>query len=148
MMKSIATRYWCFTAIEIAFSCLLLLSVGCGTSNPDGRIPVSGTVKLAGEPVQTGYIMFVSTSGGKSSGGKIADGGFELSADKGIPKGSYKVKITGERASGKKIPDSDYPDQLIDDIEQYIPDRYNSKTELTLDVDGPMEPLEYELKAD
>ena len=148
MIKGTTTRRWFLAAVSISFGGLLVLSVGCAASNPDGRIPVSGTAKLAGEPVEVGYIMFVSTSGGKSSGGKITDGAFELSGDKGIPKGSYKVKITGERPSGKKIPDSDYPDQMIDEIEQYIPDRYNSKSELTLDVAGPIEPLEYDLKAD
>lgn len=135
-------RSCCFGAL----SCLLVLYVGCAAENPDGRVPVSGTVTWNGEAIQTGYIVFVSTSGGKSSGGEIADGSFELPGKKGVPQGHYKVKITANRPSGKKIPDSDFPDKMVDDIEQYIPKRYNAKTNLTLDVDGPIEPLVYELK--
>ena len=148
MIKSTELQSWCLAPLSFAFCCLLALSVGCGASNPDGRIPVSGTVTWKGESIQSGYIMFVSTSGGKSSGAQIVDGSFDLSGNTGVPHGSYKVKITANRPSGRKIPDSDYPDQMIDDIEQYIPDRYNEKTELTLTVDGPVEALVYELEAE
>jgi len=134
-------------AMLLCFSicCLLMLNLGCGPSNPDGRVSVSGTVTWNGEPVKTGNILFLSTSKGKSSGGGIVEGEFKLPAHKGVPLGNYKVKITAGRPSGRKVRDSDYPDQFIDDIEQYIPSRYNDKTELTIDVEGTIEDLSYEL---
>lgn len=138
---------FCFAMLNLVFGGLLVVSLGCTGGNPDGRIPVSGTVTWEGEPIPAGYILFESTSGGKSSGGQIVDGSFSLVAKKGIPQGTYKVKITANRPSGRKIPDSDFPDQKIDEIEQYIPKSYNDNSDLTLEVDGALEPLSYELKA-
>jgi len=148
MINGKGNRSWCLSVLNWSICCLAILSLGCEAGNPDGRIPLSGSVSWEGTPVEKGYILFVSTSGGKSSGGQIVDGSFELVEKKGVPRGKYKVKITANRPSGKKVPDSDFPDELIDEIEQYIPKRYNDQSDLTLEVDGPLDALSYDLKAE
>jgi hypothetical protein len=76
-------------------SLVLLTSVGCGGSNdPYARVPISGTVKLDGEPLMRGYLVFEPKSGEPTqSGGMIQDGSFDVPIEKGPVPGTYSVAI-------------------------------------------------------
>ena len=74
------------------FFCILL-AAGCG-----GNVKVTGTVTFTdGEPLTTGQVVFENEK--ISAMGKLSDDGtYTLGTDKennGIPKGQYRVYITG-----------------------------------------------------
>jgi hypothetical protein len=73
----------------------LLSSVGCsGSRDPYSRVPISGTVKLDGEPLMRGYLIFEPKGGQPTqSGGMISEGKFDVEESKGPVPGQYSVAI-------------------------------------------------------
>ena len=136
------------------FAAMLFVVIwtGCGPSNDEGRLPISGTVNFDGKPLANGHIMFRPDGKGLSSSSKIVDGRFELAAVDGIPVGQYKVVITSEQETGEKVErdPADWGNEGGGEMDpvtrQVIPARYNTATELKLVVDGPPAPLSYDLK--
>ncbi|MDR1384740.1 MAG: hypothetical protein LBJ67_12980 [Planctomycetaceae bacterium] len=110
---------------------LAVLLTGCGRS--DGRVAIRGNVALDGVPLADGTITFFPTDGGNgvSSGGSIQQGYYTSD----LMPGKYVVQITANRKTGKMI--SIYPDMPpSEEFEQYIPAKYNKKSELTIDVEN------------
>ena len=113
--------------------CLLLLA-GCG-SDSQQRHSLEGTVTLDGQPLASGAITFRPLAGtdGPSAGGKVTDGRFSVQPEGGTFVGKFRVEITASRKSGKQ--EKDYrTGKPMDIIEQYLPPRYNSQSELTAEV--------------
>ena len=113
-----------FTAICGAF--LLMLFAGCGGN---GFKEIRGTVTYDGQPVKTGTITLLPPDGrGPTAAAIITDGEYSTKAAFG-PK---QVKIEAFVVKGTQR----YPGStLMCDIrEQILPERYNSKTELTCDI--------------
>ncbi len=83
----------------------IVLGIFSGCGNSGGRLPVSGSVTLDGVPLANGEIIFVPISGtkGPTAAGEILAGKFKIPAAKGPIAGSYRVEITAERATGRKI---------------------------------------------
>lgn len=103
-----------------------VLAVSGCTSSATTR-EVTGTVTFDDKPVEKGYIKFVpddKTLG--PDGGEITDGKFKLKA-KPVP---CHVEITASREVAGAQPD---PMGTVP-REDYIPEKYNVKTELTADV--------------
>ncbi len=74
---------------------------GCGGKNPRDRQPVSGSVTLNGGRLEHGVIEFHSQQErGVASGALIENGEYFLPEAKGLPEGSYIVRIY----SGKENP--------------------------------------------
>ena len=68
---------------------------GCGDGSHDGKLAVSGTVKLVGEPIADGTIRFVPLeSQGSPAGGPITNGKYDIPAQAGLKPGKYQVQIT------------------------------------------------------
>ena len=111
--------------------CLALVCAGCEDSN--GRISVSGLVTLGNVPVKQGSVRLIPTGGGPTSGGDIVDGKFAIPADKGVLAGTFRVQITARRPSGKMHVD-EITGREFEVPEQYIPARYNKRSELEMDV--------------
>ena len=111
----------------------LIMAVGCDS---DGKYPVSGTVTWNGDPVPEGSIIFtpVDPSVGPDAT-QIENGRFHLRASEG----QKKVEIFADRDIGKR-------DRVMNIVrrEQYIPTRYNEKTELTVEVTA-QGPNDYQL---
>src|SRR5207248_8852791 len=111
---------------------------GCGDSGPK-MYPVSGTVTFDDQPIPEGDIVFLPEE--KQFGpdaGKIKDGKYAFRA-KG---GKKKVQIQASRLiPGKKGPMGE-PAR-----EDYIPPRYNTKTELTADVGSGTSEFNFNLKS-
>ena len=123
----------------------MLLVVGCGPSGD--RRSLSGTVTLDGQPLAEGSIAFRPEyeTDSPTGGGKIQDGKFAIKSDAGLHVGSFRVEITASRPTGQKTYDE--MGNEIDEWAQYLPERYNSQSELTAEVTdgGPNEfdfPLE------
>lgn len=108
-----------------------LLAVGCGGS--DGppaaeRYPVTGTVKLDGQPLASGTISFESeedaAAGNAPATGEIKDGAYAVESTAGVK----KVVISRTEEYGQ-------PDETgVKPTRETIPARYNANSELTADI--------------
>lgn len=84
-----------------AAAVLMAVTVGCGSGH-DGRVPVSGEVKLSGQPIDRGSIEFHPLNpGGVLTGGMIMDGKFDIPAEQGAKPGKYQVRVF---AAGETMP--------------------------------------------
>lgn len=115
--------------------CLGALLAGCGPSGPE-TYEVSGEVTFDGQPVAEGQIVFRSAEGSSASwAGAIKDGRYALAATAG----KKRVEITATRQvqTAQDSPSG----QGAFTFESYIPAKYNSQSELTVEVtpEGPNE---------
>jgi hypothetical protein len=113
-----------FTALTV----LALLTAGCGTSKP----VMEGTITLDGVPIEKGTIMLMPIDGkGQTAGCGIEAGKYRMQASPGI----RQVLIGANRKDGK-MPDPMSPGSgaLIDRYVNYVPERYNEKSELTVTI--------------
>jgi hypothetical protein len=117
-------------------------TVGCKKADTGGRLAVSGTVKFQGSPLDQGTIEFTSSGGGPTvfTGGMIKDGSYSVPAEKGLPPGTYRVKISS--VAGGAAPAEEMPGMPAEGAappEERIPAEYNSATtqEVTVTSDGP-----------
>lgn len=88
---------------------ILLLSAALalsGCSGGDGRLAVSGTVSLDGQPLPDASISFRPAPGNDAngSGAVIRDGTFALPAAKGLKTGKYLVTVQAFRKTGRMVP--------------------------------------------
>jgi hypothetical protein len=102
--------------LRVATLVLLLLTLfGC---SGDGRLAVSGTVMLDGNPLESGAITFQPAAGsdGHSAGGLIANGNFQLVAEHGLMPGKYLVTVQSFKLTGRMVVDpqrGNVPEQLL-----------------------------------
>jgi hypothetical protein len=98
---------------------------------------VTGEVTFEGKPVETGRITFRKVEADKRAfSGEIKGGKYDVKAEPG----KMTVEITASRPSGKF--DTSNPDDEPQPIgEMYIPEKYNTKTELTAEVPAASEPV-------
>ena len=126
----------------------LFLAVGCGAKNV---APVSGKVTLDGKPLDNASVTFepdVSSNPGPTSYGKTdAGGSFSLkvvgSEKNGAMVGKHQVRISAFEGAETKSSD-DNPKPLKDKV----PVRYNSQSELSIDVpSGGTDAANFDLKS-
>jgi hypothetical protein len=76
---------------------LIVLASGCGG---EGKVRVSGSVTLDGNPVNNGSIIFEAADGGPGAfSGGIIEGAYELRSTPG----SKKVRISAYGSSGGRV---------------------------------------------
>ena len=120
---------------------ILALSLGslAGCGGPSFS-EVSGQVKVDGQPLQEGEIIFEAIDGQTTpAAGKIANGNYALKA---IP-GKKRVKINASRPTRK-------PDPVMGSAarESMIAREFNEKTVLTVELlSGKQEGVDFEVKA-
>jgi hypothetical protein len=109
----------------LGISFIGLLFLGCGPSN-SRMVEVSGTVTWKGEPIPDGYILLQPGDGSiTEDSGKITNGKYSVPTKPGWK----KVQIHASRETGK-----------IDPVEKrigrepYIPEEYNARTILKIEV--------------
>lgn len=126
--------------------CLLTLALvmsGCGDDGlPMGE--VTGTVTVDGEPAQTGSIAFFPTDGKSPTAGGAIEGGRYTAQ---VPLGESKVEVRVSKIVGhRKLYDTpDSPTQPL--LEEVLPAKYNSQTELLIDVTSGVNEQDYDLEA-
>ena len=127
-MSRLSTPSWTVLLLP-----LLLTFAGCG----DGRVTVKGSVTFDDQPVEEGTIVFEPADGaGATAGGEIKGGKYALVGDSRVQPGKKIVRITGVRKTGRKLesgPPSP-PGTMVDEVERYIPPKYNRQSTLTCEV--------------
>jgi hypothetical protein len=122
------SRFNFFAATGSLMAVLFLSVSGCGKSKP----MMEGLVTLDGVPIEKGTIMLIPATGkGQSAGGGIVAGRYRIAASP-VP---VKVWINAARKDGK-MPDPLNPGSgvMVDRYVEYVPDRYNEKTELEVTI--------------
>lgn len=129
---------------------LALIVVGCNSQGA-GRASVSGKVTFDGQPVGTGQIVFEPAGSGRLGIAQIVNGAYAMPAEQGPTSGSYIVRITADRPTGKtaKGPASSGEQTSTEVYEQYIPLKYNEQSELRIEIgaDGTLA-HDFDLKAE
>lgn len=109
---------------------------GCGPPKPE-LSEVFGKVTFDGDPVEEGSIAFVPVEGttGPTAGGVITAGSYDVT-ERGPAPGKYRVEIRASRKTGRQIEAGtpSPPGTMVDEIEHYIPAKYNTSSELTVDI--------------
>lgn len=113
---------------------LLLALNGC-SGHAGGRLAVQGEVRLDGQPLGKGSISFRPVAGttGPTAGAKVVDGRFSIPSGKSLFAGKYRVEITATRKTGKQVKDPTFG-AMVDQVAQYLPGRYNRRSELAAEV--------------
>lgn len=131
-MRSICTGYW-FLVVGVV---LFPLGVGCGKSDSD-RGSVSGEVRIDGQLLEQGSILFTPIDGAKGAvaGGEIKNGRYELSGKKGPTLGQNSVAIRAVRKTGRMVQKPMAPrGEMVDEFVEAISPQFNSATTLTVEV--------------
>ena len=118
--------------------CGVLFSAGIlaflsGCADDSGRFAIAGTVTYQGEPLESGNLVLRPLEAGQTTGTKIEQGSFRISRSNGLLPGKYRVEIKAMRAVGEKYIDSESGQEEQDRI-QFIPRRYNTNSELVIEV--------------
>ena len=127
--------------IGLAVGCVV--GAGCGRRSTLRRLPLAGSVTFAGQPVDDGLIEFipVDATPGPSFGGVVTAGRYDLpTAAGGHEGGTYRVQITGSRATGKTFtvntitvsPDGKKIEVPV--VESFVPAKYNVESTLRVTI--------------
>lgn len=110
---------------------LIAFVAGC---EKDGMNPidVSGKVTWKGEPVDGGKIRFfpIPATAGPVTGSHIVKGQYAAVGHGAVPPGNYRVEITWIH----ELPIPAGADDAATPTEEAIPAKYNTESELTLEV--------------
>jgi len=85
---------------------------------------------------------------GDGAGVPIKGGTFSLPEDSGLTSGGYRVSIIGIRKTGRKIRNQEHrpgDPKTFDETVQYIPQRYNVRTELQVQLQAGPNEKDFEL---
>lgn len=133
MSRSVVTLFsFMISDLRLLAACGFLIALvisGCGGN---GLTEISGTVTHGGWPIQKGTITFLPPHGdGPTAAAIIKDGTYAVRVAPGLK----QVKIDGFKVLGQRryIP-NDPASPMVDVLEQMLPARYNSKTELVCDI--------------
>lgn len=126
-----------------------MLALGCqGQQDGPARGALTGQVSWEGESVQDGRISLIPIDGtnGPASGGAISEGRYSIPANKGPVIGKHRVEITANRKTGGQQKAMPPATGTVDEIEQYIPPKYNMESTLTVDVQQGDNTADFNLK--
>lgn len=127
---------------------VLVTSTGCGQREYAGerRYPLSGKVTVDGQPLQMGVLSFLPEGkSGRVSGGPIKDGAYSVPEPQGATAGKYRVEIYWNKPTGRKIRNPMDKDEMIDEMTQGLPAKYNTNTELSAEVSAKQTKFDFPL---
>jgi len=137
MHTSPASRISLSSTATIAVVWLSALT-GCGGSS---AVKLEGNVTFQDKPIESGEIVFVpADSKTPAVASKIEQGKYVCE----VPPDANQVRVTAYREIPGKF-DTSNPGQKNTLIEMYIPAKYNSKSELSAEVDGTKSTLDFKL---
>jgi hypothetical protein len=114
--------------------------VGC-TSEP-AKGTINGTVTFDGQPLKDGTVNFMPTDGkAQTASAAIIDGKFTAS----VPIHTMKVTFSAPKVVGKRKM-YDTPDSpTVDDVEELLPAKYTTNSQLTVTVKGGIQMEKFDL---
>jgi hypothetical protein len=119
--------------------CLLL----AGCRGGPGPVAVSGAVTVDGQPLREGSIRFAPADGGTTTqAAHIKDGKFTTL----LYRTDYRVQISAPRPKAPAGLDGKGPGGAPT-VEELLPARYNSRSELTLTVAGARDDVRFALQS-
>ncbi|NLY02237.1 MAG: hypothetical protein GXY83_39635 [Rhodopirellula sp.] len=137
--RAVASHWMHFGLLGAAVT---FLATGCGESGGIERTVVSGTVSYDGQPIEEGMIRFVPTkdTAAPVSGAEIQGGKYTVDAKGGVPVGSHRVEVEAYRTGAAPAAGEEVPGVEGAPKEQFLPEKYNLKSELevTIGSDGPV----------
>lgn len=113
---------------------ILLTVIGCGGEQGPPRQPISGAVKLDGQPLPEGSITFLPEEKGTAATAKLSAGSYSIGQSEGPQPGKYKVAIVAVQPTGKQVPNPDFPKETIEETRNVVPPLYNVRTNLQVEV--------------
>lgn len=120
-------------------------TAGCGDSD-DGRLEITGTIKMKGQPIKDEAMVQFSPSDGQSTEGLVGTrgGAFTLPKKNGLKPGKYKVSVSlGDGKTAVNPVDPDAPPgpgggtNIIS--KELVPADWNTKSKqfVTVTKEGP-----------
>ena len=94
-------------------------------------------VKLDGDPIEQGSILFTPAEGvrGTAAAYAIKNGRYQMTTDIGPTLGLNRVEIRASKKTGRKVPKPMSPaDVLVDETVEGVAPQFNSQTMLTFEV--------------
>ena len=116
----------------LILSAAVAVAAGCG--GPD-RTVVRGEVTYRGQPVADGEVRLYPKAGTEApmTGGLVRDGRYAVEARGGVLPGTYRPQAAGADV------------ETADAAGQYLPAKFNAKTELELVVPPSRDPVTHDL---
>jgi hypothetical protein len=127
---------------------LLVAACGCSGGSSIGRVPVTGTVNLGGQPMAKGSIIFepIAPTQGVRCSAIITDGKFALSDETGPVEGLHRVEIYADQGIALEEPEvaAALPGHRLPP--NPVNERFNKQSELTANVSPSAPPLHFDVE--
>ena len=135
------------TRVLRAAACGLLVgwAAGCSDGPPYGD--VRGEVTFDGAPLKEGVVRFVPVDGKTPTAAALIDGG---KFQEKVPVGTHRVEISSPKLPKGINAAKEMKRGTVDEgaaLEEMIPRRYNSDSELKADVKSGTNELKFDLKS-
>lgn len=128
-------------AARVLFGLALAALAGCAA---DTMAEVKGTVTVDGKPLAHGALVFTPVKDLPVTGCEVKDGAYTVRVHLGEMKVSVNApKVVGSR---KAYPNDPKSDVIVETVEG-LPPRYNTATELVLDVKPGVNEKDFDLKS-
>jgi hypothetical protein len=133
--------FWMGRAAVLMAACFGLTGCSAGSAQQE----ISGAVTLDGQQVLDGHLRFEPVDGKTSSAEAfVKDGQYTAK----LTPGRYKVEIYSPRSKGKMVNRVPGPGEKVEVVEETIPARYNTNTQLKVDVEkGKKDGYDFPLKS-
>ncbi|MFN3150919.1 hypothetical protein [Bremerella sp.] len=134
MSKLWTSRAHAVTLANCVSVTVLFLS-GCGgAADPLNRQAIRGEVTLSSQPLDSGSISFdpQDRENGRPGGATIVDGKFALERQRGLPPGTYTVRVNSADANEMAAGEPGESRRIL--AKERIPSKWNSKSEQTITV--------------
>lgn len=107
---------------------------------------VSGKVTLDASPLDDAIITFVPLTGGQRQAAwtTIANGQYAIAPSSGLGTGQFRVEIRALRTTGEK---ANQNDPTLVNAKEAVPSKYNSKSELVVEIKPGQNIADFELKS-
>ena len=127
----------------------LCFVAGCGRGySGDRRYPLSGTVRVDGQPIDAGVISFIPADNDRQrvSGGPITDGVYSVEEASGANAGKYRVEVRWYKKTGRLVPDPLTGD-MVGERKEGLPKRYHKESELAVEISPGRTTFDFDLKS-
>jgi hypothetical protein len=144
MSVRLAGRNVCPTLLRLVVCSLIAVACLGGCSRSGGPAEISGTVSYDGQPLKKGVITFVPANGsGPTAATTIVDGKYSLK----VSPGEKLIRIEGYKVVGQRHYSPNNPNSpMVDMQEQFLPDRYNKKSELARKITPSLRTCDFVLE--